>query len=82
MMLHMLFGQGAWFARRSSGSGTGLPIAWQGWALLVSYLLLMIGLILTMGAENGSNPALGIVGMALATSVLVLVARARTQACQ
>jgi hypothetical protein len=30
---------GAWFAAKRLGYGAGLPIAWQGWALLVAHLL-------------------------------------------
>jgi hypothetical protein len=32
-----------WFAPKRFGFGSGLPIAWQGWALL-GWLLAMIGL--------------------------------------
>jgi hypothetical protein len=28
----------AWFAPKRYGYGSGLPIAWQGWAALLSYL--------------------------------------------
>ena len=31
-----------WFAAKRYGIGSGLPIAWQGWALLVGYLILVI----------------------------------------
>lgn len=30
-----------WFAPKRYGIGAGLPIRWQGWALLVGYLLLL-----------------------------------------
>ena len=30
-----------WFAAKRYGLGAGLPIAWQGWALLVGYLLIV-----------------------------------------
>ena len=30
-----------WFAAKRYGYGAGLPIAWQGWALLVVYGLLL-----------------------------------------
>lgn len=33
---------GAWFAPKRYGFGTGLPIRWQGWAMLASYLALTI----------------------------------------
>jgi hypothetical protein len=29
----------AWFAPKRYGYGSGLPIAWQGWALLAGYIL-------------------------------------------
>lgn len=35
-------GDGAWFAPKRYGYGTGLPIAWQGWTLLGGYLMLML----------------------------------------
>ena len=28
----------AWFAPKRYGYGSGLPIAWQGWAILLSYI--------------------------------------------
>lgn len=31
-----------WFAPKSHGYGSGLPIAWQGWAVLIGYLVLVI----------------------------------------
>ena len=36
-MLHMFLKKGDWFAPKRYGYGTGLPIAWQGWALLAAY---------------------------------------------
>jgi hypothetical protein len=32
----------AWFAPKRYGYGSGMPIAWQGWALLAAYLLLIL----------------------------------------
>ena len=34
---------GAWFAPKRYGYGAGLPIAWQGWAVLIVFLLITIG---------------------------------------
>ncbi|MFT4198970.1 MAG: hypothetical protein QM601_13900 [Pseudoxanthomonas sp.] len=31
-----------WFPRKTYGWGWGLPCAWQGWAVLAAYLLIMI----------------------------------------
>jgi len=33
-----------WFAPKRYGYGSGLPIAWQGWALLIGYLVLVLAL--------------------------------------
>jgi hypothetical protein len=30
-----------WFAAKRYGYGSGLPISWQGWALLLGYMLLV-----------------------------------------
>jgi hypothetical protein len=30
-----------WFAPKRFGIGAGLPIAWQGWAVLAAYILLL-----------------------------------------
>jgi hypothetical protein len=31
-------GDGAWFAPKRYGYGAGLPIAWQGWALMAAHV--------------------------------------------
>ena len=31
-----------WFAPKRFGLGSGLPIAWQGWALLIGFVALII----------------------------------------
>ena len=32
-----------WFAAKRYGSGSGKPIAWQGWVVLLAYLAIIIG---------------------------------------
>jgi hypothetical protein len=34
--------QPEWFAPKRYGYGAGLPIAWQGWALSLGYILLIV----------------------------------------
>ena len=34
----------AWFAPKTIGYGAGLPIAWEGWALLIGYLVIVLAL--------------------------------------
>ncbi|MGN6366579.1 hypothetical protein [Asticcacaulis taihuensis] len=58
----------AWFAPKRYGYGAGLPIAWQGWAVLAVYFLIVLG------AATGlpkliPNPAI----YAVTVSVIVLV---------
>jgi hypothetical protein len=38
---------GAWFAPKRFGLGAGLPIAWQGWAMLAAHaVLILLGIVL------------------------------------
>lgn len=37
-----------WFAPRRYGYGSGVPISWQGWALTIAYVGLIIGLALLL----------------------------------
>jgi len=32
-----------WFPSKKYGYGWGLPVTWQGWVVLLSYLLLIVG---------------------------------------
>lgn len=43
-MLHLIFDERPWFRPKSRGYGTGLPIAWQGWALLAAHIGLIVGI--------------------------------------
>ena len=40
----------AWFAPKSVGYGAGLPIAWQGWAVLIAFL---VGLVASLTLLTG-----------------------------
>ncbi|MGV7121841.1 hypothetical protein [Sphingopyxis sp. 550A] len=42
-MLHLLFDGRPWFRPKKRGYGSGLPIAWQGWALLAAHVALITG---------------------------------------
>jgi len=37
-----------WFASKRYGYGSGLPISWQGWALTLAFLALVLGLGLSL----------------------------------
>jgi len=43
-----------WFPAKRHGWGWGLPSAWQGWVVLVSYLALVLGGIPFIQASRGS----------------------------
>lgn len=74
-MLHILFNDRPWFDAKRTGYGAGLPIAWQGWALLGSYMAAMTGASLMLR----ENPWLAIPLMVLATAVFLLIARRHTR---
>lgn len=42
-MLHLLRGDRPWFRSKRRGYGTGLPIAWQGWVMLLVHIALITG---------------------------------------
>jgi hypothetical protein len=64
-----------WFAPKRYGYGAGLPISWQGWALLISYIVLLGAAGLLMHRT--------IVGyfsiVAMLTAVLIVIAARTTR---
>ena len=56
-----------WFRQKSFGYGAGLPIAWQGWALLAAHIVLLVGL----GALLRDQP-LALVSVVLTAALLPL----------
>ena len=72
----MMSNETFWFAPKRYGYGAGLPIAWQGWAVLLSYTLLVAGsasAILPLSTFAFVAVTLG------ATAALLLVAARRTR---
>ncbi len=60
-----------WFPAKRYGWGWGLPVTWQGWAVLVAYVALVaIG---AFAFPPHANPAGFIAYIGLITGVLVLV---------
>lgn len=78
-MLHKFFEPGYWFAPKKLGYGAGFPIAWQGWALLISYMAVLLGagLLLESGGQIGLAAFIAIT--VIATILLLLIARRRTE---
>ena len=64
-----------WFAPKRYGYGAGLPIAWQGWAVLIVYLAVVIG----FAAAFPHRPAVVLGIMAPATVSLLIIAARTTR---
>ena len=69
----------AWFAPKRFGYGAGVPLRWQGWALLGSYLALLAGLKLLADSGDGSVRALAFGLFVAATAVLAAVSAKHTR---
>ena len=62
-----------WFAPKRYGYGAGFPIAWQGWALLIVYVAILIA----AGLVFGDRPVV-VIAIALPVTVLLILIAART----
>lgn len=51
-MLHIIFDGKPWFKQKRFGYGSGLPISWKGWVLLLSNIALSMGMALSFGKEG------------------------------
>jgi hypothetical protein len=63
----------AWFAPRRYGFGAGLPIAWQGWALIAGYVAVVVGATRLLLPRN--RGAWAVVLVALTAAVMAIAAR-------
>lgn len=77
--LHRFFEPGDWFAPKKHGYGAGLPIAWQGWALIIAYAAVVVGAGLLIDPASAATVAAPLALMAAATLVFVIIARRRTR---
>ena len=78
-MLHKFFEPGDWFAAKKLGYGAGLPIAWQGWALMAGYFVLMLGFGLLAETGNIANMIIGFTGIAIVTILFLIAVKKRTR---
>jgi len=62
-----------WFAPRRYGYGAGLPIAWQGWAVLAGFFVLL-GLTSLLLRKS----PLGLASVAIILTAIFIVIAART----
>jgi len=74
-MMHASLDNRPWFRPKAFGYGAGLPIAWQGWALLAAHVALIAGIAVALRDQPGAATALAI-GTAFAPLPLY---RARTE---
>ena len=64
-----------WFAAKRYGYGAGLPIAWQGWALLGSYVAIAVA----TGILAKDKPAVVLAVIIPLTAFLLLIAARTTR---
>ena len=50
-MLHHFLDKGAWFRAKRIGYGSGLPLKWQGWVLLLAHMAAIIGVALLLAEK-------------------------------
>jgi drug/metabolite transporter (DMT)-like permease len=60
-----------WFPAKRYGWGWGFPVAWQGWAVLVVYIVLVVGGIPVVQVSKGDLAYL--VYVAFLTLILVMI---------
>ena len=77
-MLHKFFEDGDWFAAKRYGYGAGRPIAWQGWALLATYMGAVLGLGMLAG-RGWPQCAGAFAGIAVLTVVFVVIVHRHTR---
>lgn len=61
-----------WFAPKRIGYGTGLPIAWQGWAVFVVYILAIVV------AMRALSLVAELIAVVAATAALIVVCKKKT----
>ena len=59
-----------WFAPKRFGIGPGVPIAWQGWALTIAFVAIVVGL----GLLLKDRPAALVASLILPTLAFLVVA--------
>ncbi|HEY8592360.1 MAG TPA: hypothetical protein VIL42_05760 [Sphingomicrobium sp.] len=64
-----------WFAPKRYGYGAGLPIAWQGWALMLGFVAIAIGL----GVTIEDRPLQAAAILAPLTVALLVVSARKTR---
>ena len=67
---------GIWFEQKRIGYGAGLPVAWQGWALIAGYVAVIVGM---SAALMQRHPVTYYMVVAATTVVLAVIAKRHTR---
>lgn len=70
---------GAWFAPKRFGYGAGLPIAWQGWALLAGYIVVMLAPTPLLEWDPNLGTGIAAAIWIFATALVLVVAKRKTR---
>ena len=70
---------GAWFAPKRFGYGAGLPIAWQGWALLAGYIAVMLAPAPLVEWDPILGTGIAAAVWIVATALVLIVAKRKTR---
>jgi hypothetical protein len=65
--------EGLWFKRKLYGWGW-TPVRWQGWMVILAYVLLILALVLTREKDIAGNPESGSNFLTFALPIIVLTA--------
>lgn len=71
----------AWFAPKQVGYGSGLPISWEGWTVLIGFFAMMAGTraLVFRFVPGPQATLLWLVCVAVLVAALILIARAKTE---
>lgn len=68
-----------WFAAKRFGFGAGMPIAWQGWALIAAWLVLLAGVGLLDRSGSGATRTAGFAILIAGTATFIVLVAKRTE---
>ena len=70
-----------WFRPKTFGYGAGLPIAWQGWAVLAIFCAAIFGLhwFVVTYEQDSERLVVQTAGLALLIAALFIITRAKTE---
>ena len=72
-------GESAWFAAKRYGYGAGLPLRWQGWALLLAFLVMVGSFALVFPSTQGLTAWLALALLLAGTLMFLRIVARRTR---